>query len=104
MPAFLEKLPTPALIALSILVFCQVALQVFALVDLARRERVRADRKWVWAIVILAGQLIGPIVYLAYGRRVDEGAGSLDSPDVTGDVSERARKALDVLYRRKDRR
>jgi hypothetical protein len=38
-----------------------------ALVDLVRRERTRGP-KWVWAVVIVLVNLIGPVVYLFFGR------------------------------------
>ena len=49
------------------LILLQLALMAFALVDLARRERTRGP-KWAWAIVIVLGELLGPIVYLLFGR------------------------------------
>ncbi len=49
------------------LILLQLALMAFALVDLARRERTRGP-KWLWAIVIVLGELLGPIVYLLLGR------------------------------------
>lgn len=48
-------------------VVIQLALMVFALVDLGRRERTRGP-KWVWLLVIVFGELLGPIVYLVFGR------------------------------------
>lgn len=45
----------------------QVGLMIAALVDLARRERTKGP-KWVWAIVILAVNFVGPIVYFFFGR------------------------------------
>jgi len=48
-------------------VVIQLALMAFALVDLARRERTRGP-KWVWALVIIFGELLGPIIYLVFGR------------------------------------
>lgn len=45
----------------------QLGLMGFALVDLARRERTKGP-KWVWAIVIVLVNLIGPILYLVLGR------------------------------------
>ncbi|MFH0944286.1 MAG: PLDc N-terminal domain-containing protein, partial [Planctomycetota bacterium] len=71
----------------------------FALIDLSRRQQVLHARKWVWVIIIIGGQIIGPIVYLAWGRKVDE---VTDRSDTAGDVRERSRKALDVLYERED--
>jgi len=45
----------------------QLGLAIFCLVDLARRNRTRGP-KWLWAIIIIFGQLIGPLVYLLIGR------------------------------------
>ena len=50
------------------LVLLQLILIIVALVDLVRREKTRYLPKWVWAIVIVLGELIGPIVYLILGR------------------------------------
>jgi hypothetical protein len=49
------------------IVLLQLGLMVFALVDLMRRERTKGP-KWVWALVIIFVNLIGPIVYLVAGR------------------------------------
>jgi hypothetical protein len=46
----------------------QLGLMIFALVDLLRRERTRGP-KWVWALVIIFVNLIGPIVYFVAGRQ-----------------------------------
>jgi hypothetical protein len=50
------------------LVLVQLVLIVICLVDLTRREKVRALPKWAWGIIICLGELIGPIVYLLVGR------------------------------------
>ena len=50
------------------IVVLQLGLMVFALRDLARRERVNGP-KWLWAVIIICGQLIGPIVYFTVGRK-----------------------------------
>jgi len=46
----------------------QLTLQVIALVDLLRRERTRGP-KWIWAVLIILGQLLGAIIYLIFGRK-----------------------------------
>ncbi len=48
-------------------ILLQWGLMVFALVDLVRRERTRGP-KWVWALVIVCINFIGPIVYFVVGR------------------------------------
>jgi hypothetical protein len=50
------------------IVLLQLVLMIVALVDLIRREKTRLIPKWAWAIVIVFGELIGPIVYLILGR------------------------------------
>jgi hypothetical protein len=49
-------------------VLLQLILMIVALIDLIRREKTRFLPKWVWAIVIILGELLGPIVYLVLGR------------------------------------
>ena len=49
------------------IILLQIALMVVALLDLVRRERTRGP-KWAWALVILFVNLIGPVVYLLFGR------------------------------------
>jgi DMSO reductase anchor subunit len=58
----------PLLIPLLVI---QLVLVIVCLVDLARRAKVRGLPKWAWALIILLGELIGPIVYLFVGR-IDE--------------------------------
>ncbi len=48
-------------------ILLQIALILVALVDLVRRERTRGP-KWAWALVIVFFNLIGPVVYLLFGR------------------------------------
>lgn len=48
-------------------ILLQLVLLVVALLDLARRERTRGP-KIVWLVVILAINLLGPIIYLIFGR------------------------------------
>lgn len=97
----LEVTTTVAALLLSVLVV-QLATQAYALVDLARRRAVRGGKKLPWALVIVAGNLLGAIAYLAAGRAEpddwppDGGVGAAG-----GDA---ARRAVDVLYGRGDRR
>lgn len=45
----------------------QLALVVASLWDLIRREKTRGP-KWLWVIIILFLNVIGPIVYFVVGR------------------------------------
>lgn len=49
------------------LIVIQVGLMIFALLDLSRRTATRGP-KWVWAVVIVVVNIIGPIVYFVVGR------------------------------------
>jgi drug/metabolite transporter (DMT)-like permease len=49
------------------LLLLQLILMVVALVDLVRREKTRGP-KWLWAIIIVLGEVLGPILYLLIGR------------------------------------
>ena len=46
----------------------QLGLMIFALRDLAGRERLNGP-KWLWAVIIIFGQLVGPILYFTIGRK-----------------------------------
>jgi hypothetical protein len=46
----------------------QLGLMIAALVDLVRREQTRGP-KWVWVLVILLINFIGPIIYFVAGRK-----------------------------------
>ena len=49
------------------LILVQLVLMIAALVDVLRREKTRGP-KWLWILVIIFGELIGPIVYFVIGR------------------------------------
>jgi hypothetical protein len=49
-------------------VIIQLALMIAALVDLIRREQTRGP-KWMWVLIILLINFIGPILYFVIGRR-----------------------------------
>jgi len=51
------------------IVLINYILVIAALVDLFRREQVVGGKKWIWAIVIIAVQYIGPIIYFVIGRK-----------------------------------
>jgi phospholipase D-like protein len=94
-----EQLGVPEVIVAALAVFAvvQLALQVYCLVDLARRPAVTGGRKWLWALVIVfVSGVVGSILYLAVGRQaalVDEHA-ALPEPDST----RTAREVIDLLY------
>lgn len=50
------------------LVVIQLGLMVFCLFDLSKRETVKYLPKWGWVLVVVLGELLGPIIYLLIGR------------------------------------
>ena len=62
MDDFLELIPY-----LAPLIVIQIGLLVYGLIDLIKRERTKGP-KWVWGIVVIFFSIIGPLVYLLYGR------------------------------------
>lgn len=50
------------------LILLQLILMIVALVDLIRREKTRWLPKWGWALIVILGELLGPIVYFIFGR------------------------------------
>ena len=46
----------------------QLGLLIFALVDLLKRDKTNGP-KWLWVIIIVFVNMIGPIVYFIVGRR-----------------------------------
>jgi hypothetical protein len=49
------------------LLLIQLALMIAAFWDLIRRDKTRGP-KWVWVVVILVINMIGPIIYFLVGR------------------------------------
>jgi hypothetical protein len=51
------------------LILVQLVLMGLALRDLLQEDRrVRGGNKGVWAVIIVFGELLGPLIYLAFGR------------------------------------
>lgn len=94
----LSELPPVALVAIGLLTLVQIGLQVAALIDLVRRpeERVVSGKKWLWALLIVFGQIIGSILYFAIGR-VPAPAEQTPSRAST-DTRDAADRAADELY------
>ena len=58
----------PLLPLLVPILLIQLGLMVYCLVDLARRERTLGP-KWLWALIVIFGELLGPVIYLVVGRK-----------------------------------
>ncbi|MEK3853583.1 PLD nuclease N-terminal domain-containing protein [Cytobacillus sp. FSL H8-0458] len=50
------------------IVIIQLILLVVAIIDLVKIEKANGP-KWVWALVIIFINLLGPIIYFIFGRR-----------------------------------
>ncbi|WP_264738251.1 PLD nuclease N-terminal domain-containing protein [Cytobacillus firmus] len=50
------------------IIIIQLILMTVAIIDLVRIEKPNGP-KWVWALVILFINLLGPIIYFIFGRR-----------------------------------
>jgi len=49
-------------------VLIELGLMIAAIVDLIRRLQTRGP-KWLWALIILFVNFIGPIIYFVFGRK-----------------------------------
>lgn len=49
------------------IILIQLGLMIFALIDLIRRPATNGPR-WLWALIIILINIIGPIVYFLIGR------------------------------------
>ena len=49
------------------LIVIQLALMIVALVDILKREKTRGP-KWLWVLIVVFGEMIGPILYFVVGR------------------------------------
>lgn len=96
------EVSVPVLAAIGVVWLAQLALQVWALVDLARRRRVAMDNKWVWLAIIVLGGFLGTVAYLAVGRRVEavsyERSPGTDGRSAASTARTKAESAADVLY------
>lgn len=50
------------------LIIVQVVLAIVALIDIARIHATNGP-KWVWVLVVIVINTIGPIVYFIFGRK-----------------------------------
>ena len=49
------------------IILLELGLMIAALVDIIRREKTKGP-KWVWIIVVVVFNLLGPIIYFIFGR------------------------------------
>lgn len=52
------------------IIIIQLSLMIFCLFKLSK-DIVKFLPKWLWALIIIFGELLGPIAYLIFGREKD---------------------------------
>jgi hypothetical protein len=63
---------TTLILMLIPLILIQVGLQIFSLVDLYKHHGARPPAPtWLWVLIIIFGELLGPILYFIFGRKED---------------------------------
>lgn len=65
MEVLLNEIPWKLIAPIIVL---QLILIVIALIDLVRISAT-AGPKWMWALIIILGNLLGPILYFVLGRK-----------------------------------
>jgi len=53
------------------LILIQFGLQIYALIDLFRKKKTKNLSIYVWAIIIIIGEIVGPVLYFILGRSED---------------------------------
>jgi len=53
------------------IILIQFVVQIFAIVDVARRKKTRNLTSAAWIVIIVVGEIVGPIVYFLIGRAED---------------------------------
>lgn len=61
------------------IIIIELVLVVIALMDLSKRQKVKGESKVVWVLIIIFINLIGPILYLVWGRHGETEEGPYDS-------------------------
>ncbi len=59
------------------LLVLQFIMQIIAIINLIKRGKVRFNNKWIWVLIIILGNILGPIIYFAF-RGADDGNSSQD--------------------------
>ena len=54
------------------IILIQLVLQIYAIVDIAKKKKVKNLSIPIWVIIIIIGELLGPILYLVTGRSEEE--------------------------------
>jgi hypothetical protein len=49
----------------------QLGLQIYTIIDVAKRKKTTNLSPAIWIIIIVLGEIVGPILYLLFGRNED---------------------------------
>jgi hypothetical protein len=67
----MEEIGVGLIVVLVIIGLIELGLVIWALIDIIRRPTTSALPRWAWAIIVIVFNVLGPILYLAIGRRSD---------------------------------
>lgn len=81
----IAAMDTSIIIVLVVVATLELALVIWALVDLVSRPRTSLLPRWAWAVIVLLLNLIGPLLYLAIGRASPEVVDDRRLPGVSSD-------------------
>ena len=67
---------TTLILVLAALILIQLGLMIYALLDLRQRGGARPPLPtWAWVLIIVLGELLGPVLYFILGRKEEYDAG-----------------------------
>lgn len=92
----LDTLPIGVVVAVVVLSFVQVTLQIIALLQCLRTPEDRLaliKRRWIWVVVIAMGEMFGAILWFVAGRAPAQR--DVSAPAFSADQRD---AALDLLY------
>lgn len=50
------------------LIVIQLVVQIYAIIDIAKRKKTRNLTPAVWIVIIILGEILGAVIYLLTGR------------------------------------
>ncbi len=65
------EIDSKLILAIIPLIIIQIILIIVCIKDWSKREKFRTFNRWVWLVVIIFINIIGPIVYLTLARGND---------------------------------
>ena len=53
------------------IIIIQLALQIYAIIDVIKRKKTKNLSPAIWIVIIVLGEILGPVVYLLVGKSED---------------------------------